>query len=334
MTLELFRLPCPILAPDEGGGTPSAASSSYAGGSDASAPSGASSDPSDGGTPTPSGAKESAPTSTPAGGGLTDDSGDGAEDFSALGADLDDIEIPEVVVEATPPVVDAAPAPSPAPQTPPVVEPKPPSEAGSQQQPPAAAEPAKPVEAEPTLPSDPGPLARALQEKRAEVIDQLANTHYKLTPEEVTALQTDAVAAVPKLFAKAHVDLVSTFMTHMANLVPKMIDTHIQLTKASSEAEDAFYKANPALDKAQHGSEVTRLANLYRQANPKASLDDMIRDVGTMAVTTLKITPSAPTPPKPNGAKPAPFVPAAPGGGGPTQPPPDNPWDGLGRDFD
>ena len=114
------------------------------------------------------------------------------------------------------------------------------------------------------------------------------------------------------------------------------LSSQIRARVANAFAEGEFFRAHPALNKQAHGRDVERLARLYRSANPNATLQEVIRDVGAMAIQTLKLTPQPSA--KPNGARPhasPSFVPAVGGGAkGPPQQPEVNPWAGLGMDFD
>lgn len=335
MMNELLRFPRPLMAPDEGGGSVAPASSPSASGGGSTPPSPASSTPPSPGTgaASPSGT-ESVQKSTSDKGGLRDASDSGGE-FAIPDLGMDDLDTIEIPAEETSPSPTPAAEPPPSAPTAEVTAPKTPT-----QKEPGPQEPTPPVPTEPQKSPEvrmdsPGELAQLLNQNRDKLIQDLATSHFALSPQEVEALQEDAVTAIPRLLAKTHIDAVSTALTHMANLVPKMIEFHMRSTRANEKAQKAFFDANPGLDPTKHGNEVTRLARLYRAANPGASLDDVIRDVGAMAMTTLKVTPPAAPVGKSNGGSPPPFVPAVNSGrGGPPQPVPENPWSGLGRDFD
>lgn len=316
------------MAPEEGGGSAPQSGSPSSDGGSASPPT--PSTP----TPPPSSATP-APQSHSPSGGLKDAESDTdfvIPDFG--GEDLDVVEIPadsassEDATTTAPVPLEVAPAvvpPAPDGQKPATV----PQES-------TAAQPQPPVPAAPDVPNDPGQLAQMLNQNRDSVIDALAKGPFALTPQEVEMLQEDAVKAVPRLLARTHLDAVSTALNHISNLVPRMIELHMRVKNANTDAKNEFFKANPVLDPRLHGKDVERLARLYRAANPNAALADVIRDVGALAVQTLKLTPQAPTPtPKPNGASPQPFVPAM--GGSPKGPPQQaevSPWEGLGIEFD
>lgn len=183
-------------------------------------------------------------------------------------------------------------------------------------------------------PYDPGALATALQQNEAAAIQHIADTMFKLSPEEIEALETDTVGTVPKLLAKALVMSQRNTLNTIARLLPTMMQRQTAVTAKHSENEGKFYAAWPQIEKAKHGDLVNRLGAQYRQMNPNASLDQMIAELGPYIMMVAKIDPNArpgtqtaqPSPMAPTGYRPpqpAPFVPAGPhsGGASPQQPP-------------
>lgn len=284
--------------------------------------------------PTPSSGSPAPESSSPTG-GLKDAAQETGNEFTIPDlTSLDDLE--EIVVPATreppqpTPPVEAAPKPdAPVPPQPQAEAPKAPEQ---QQQ--TGQQQTQPQEAAPPTEAEPASLAQMLQTHRDALISEMATKHFALSPQEVEALQDDAVTAVPKLLAKVHLDAVSTALNHMATLVPKMIEAHARVTEANNKAKNSFFDAWPALKGKE--AEVARMAGIYRQMNPQAKLDDVIRDVGPIVMSQLKMSPQ----PMTNGStasqpKPAAFTPAVGGVAAiPSSPPAPDPWSGLGMDFD
>lgn len=174
-------------------------------------------------------------------------------------------------------------------------------------QPPAAgAEPAAPVEAQrpasaepappspqatsPSLsPADPQALAHALIQHEAQAIEHLAASQFQLTQAEVEALENDVVGTLPKIMAKVAVKVQQMTFANFARIVPAMLSQHTATTARSKENEDAFFSAWPTLNKASHGSEITRIAKAYRAAHPQASREQMFQDVGMMVSMAMKV---------------------------------------------
>lgn len=187
--------------------------------------------------------------------------------------------------------------------------------------PPVAAQPPGPKEASPPLlSSEPGELARQLMANESAILDAYSREQFALSPEEVEALETDVVGTVPKLMAKAALRAQVASLNFMAKQIPAMIERHLSVTKANAGNEDKFYTRwkDLGIDKASHHALVQKYGSLYRQANPAASMDQMIEDLGPVIVMAAKIPPRMPVVGQVNGTgapqvrppQPSPFVPA------------------------
>jgi hypothetical protein len=206
------------------------------------------------------------------------------------------------------PLAPPAPTPTPAP-----VQPQPPVPPGQTtppaQQAPAVSAPAAGVEAPaapaPTAPTsaaaqapqldpyDPGALASALTQNEAVAIEHVASTMFKLTPEEIEALETNVVDTVPKLFAKAFVKSQQNLFEQLGRIVPQMIARQGEAAKRYEANEAKFYSAWPGLSKEKHGAKVLEFARTYRQMNPQATLEQMIATVGPMVMVAAGVQPGA-----------------------------------------
>lgn len=314
--------------PDSGGGPSSPSSPSS---------------PSDGGSSaTPSSA---APATSLSGGGAAPPGGSSAPSSAEPSPPSEDVDFSMIFGDGPEPSVASSPTPAPAPQVPPA--PQQPAPAPAVQpapvQPPGTVDgaPASPAPtgtpspaAGPTLdPYDPGALSQALSQSEAQAIQHVADTVFKLSAEEVEALENDTVGTVPKLLAKALVRSQMNLLQTMSRLVPAMIQRQTAVMKRQMEHEQKFYTRWPDIKQDTHGDLVTKYAVLYRQANPTLSTDEMIEAVGPMVMIAGKVTPSAApgasaSPPSPMapapGARPqaSPFTPAAPFAGGPMAPQP------------
>jgi hypothetical protein len=153
---------------------------------------------------------------------------------------------------------------------------------------------------------------------------------FKLSPEEIEALETNTVEAVPKLLAKSFVKMQQNMLSQMARMIPGMMQKQTVMMQRHGENEQKFYARWPDLKKDVHGEKVMQYAAVYRQMNPQATLEQMIDAVGPMVMMASGVVPSTapgtaspqsvqPSPMAPAlGARPqpSPFVPAAPNGGG------------------
>lgn len=208
------------------------------------------------------------------------------------------------------------------------------------------AAPATPSPGEPSpapAPMDAGMLAQGLMQHEAQAIEHLAAEAFKFSPEELQAIDTDVIGALPKLMAKVMVKTQAAMFSNMARLVPAMIQKHLESTAASTKAEDQFFGAFPALkEKPEHKELVARLAKSYRAANPQVPREQMIKDVGIMAMHAagLPLTASgAPANgktnanglPAPLAPQPSPWQPAGAAPAVASTPSEGSPWDILGQ---
>jgi len=196
--------------------------------------------------------------------------------------------------------------------------------------------PAQPAVGAPQYdPADPASLARALRENESVAVQHIAESVFRLSPEELGALETDVSATVPKLLAKVMVKSQQQMFTLLSQFVPQMIRQHDAVTKRQTGYEDVFYKAWPQLDRVKHGDLVQKYGAMYRRTNPDAPTEKMIQELGLMVSALAGAVAAAPkgTPAKPNGAAPPQpsFVPAQPGSVGHSSVPEAGPYDFLGR---
>jgi hypothetical protein len=313
------------------------------GGSSPSAPSAAPTASSDAGvTPSPDGGGGATPSSP------SPDSGadDSANPWDALGqSDFDTVVVDPVAPTPTPPATPPQAPVAPAQTTPP----QPTTPAA--QQPVVPAEPTTPqprgeAPAADLSPSDPAGIADAIEANRNDVTAHLAQSRFQLSPEEVQELETDVTVAVPKLLAKVYVESQIAMQRFLAQAVPGMVQRQQVVSRANETAETQFFTAHEALglDKAnqQHRQAAVRVAKIYRQMNPQMPLEQLISDIGPMVAAAVKAQPRAATPqsvPQTPGVIQRGGVPFRPainggGGGGNPQPEPENPWAGLGQDFE
>jgi hypothetical protein len=183
-------------------------------------------------------------------------------------------------------------------------------------------------------------MAEALMQNEPALLDHLAANEFKLSQEDIEALETDAPAYIPKLLARVFLKSQQSALRQMANIVPAMMQKMTEVTKRNTENENKFFSRWPNLKADQHGDTVRRLARTYRQMHPQASLDQMIEDLGPIVMITAKVplTPAAPNGSghAPSGSPPPAFRPALSGSVSPPQPtdPNADPWGGLAGSAD
>lgn len=327
-----------------GSGTPSSSGAPSDSGSSSSAPS-APTSPS--GSPTSSPTSGAASGATPAGSGATAtpsqsppatgtpaSGGDAFGDFPNLGMDSEDVD-DAISADAAPPAVEPAP-------TPPVeaTAPQPAVEGQPQPQAPAATPPqGQQGVSPPPSPAEPGRLAEMMASNHDALLQQM-QSEFALSQEDAEALETNAIEAVPKLLAKVYLKSQMNMFNQLAKIVPAMMQAQQTRQQTSQKNEDRFWQSWPDLDPAKHGDVLKKYAPIYRQANPEASLETMVKDLGPIVMAaagvvagTGRVNGNGAQPPVVR-VPPSPFKPALPGAAAiPTQTP-DNPWEGLNPALD
>ena len=235
--------------------------------------------------------------------------------------DLDDpieeVTSEEAAQEAAPPEEAETPPeePTPAGEEAPPVEPTPPVEEPA----PAAAPPAE----EPPAETPTAPVPVAAPELTAEQVQQqyqtwrgeqeaaLAAHHYAIDEETAQRLNDEPGVAIPQLMARVHVDSMVSTLGYVANQLPAMIDQAMQRREARSSNEDTFFERWPDLKAAEHGEAIGLIGNAYRQANPGATPEQFIRDVGAQTMVAFGLAlGNAPVAEAPQTPAAKPFTPA------------------------
>lgn len=263
-------------------------------------------------------------------------------DWSALGSteDLDyQIELSPSPQSPEPAPVEVEPTPQPKPAPPPPVTPPAPTPqpGPTPVPPPTSGEGAE----RPLSAAEPWRIAEGIEANRDAIVAHLAQAKFALSEADIKELDTDVVAAVPKLLARVFVESQVSMQKFLAQAVPGMMKQYNTVSSANDRAEKDFFDTHKALDinNPAHRAAAVRIATVYRQANPGIPLKQLIAEVGPMVMATLQINAATaaqpvvgtPVVPRGNGA----FRPAIPGGGGHSPAPaPEGEWAGLGRDYD
>jgi hypothetical protein len=311
-----------------------------------------SSSPPDAGSPSNSGVTDTSPASSPgtstaspsvasppgSSTGTGEASPGEAFDFGAI------FDAPPEIPAVTPEVAPAAP------QAPPVQTPPAPPPAGQQQAEGQVAPSAQPA---PTpgqaLPQgggldtfDPSSLSQHLAANEDAAVQFTAENMFKLSPEEVEALETNMAEAVPRLMARAFVKSQLNALSQMARIVPAMIQRQTEMLKRNSDNETRFYGRWPDIKADKHGDMVRKYAAVYRQMHPNTTLEQMIEDLGPMVMMAARVVPqvggqaanpvSRPSTTNGRAPPPPPFVPAGSGATNASRAPELNPVEVMFQD--
>lgn len=260
---------------------------------------------------------------------------------------LDEIEIPSETATGQSPKVaqtqeqQAQPQQSPPAASPPVAPPVQVQAAPQATQGQGAQAPQGQQAAPSSAPDSPQEILRNLEnpETVKAIRSWLAQNMYSLSEEERTALDTDAVGAIPGLLSRVHLETARNTMSLIQSLVPKMVQEGVQQVlrgqQRAGEAMSEFFAAWPGLNQKEHGALVDQFARMFRSTNPQASRQDAIKFVGAAIHAHLGLTPQARQANGTQPARPQPFAPARPGARPPaSQVVVDDPWSGLDQNYD
>lgn len=157
--------------------------------------------------------------------------------------------------------------------------------------PPAAEEPGEVEKEAPATAAPASPtiedVAKQFQDWRSDAEKILAEQHYRLSEEQVEELETSPATAIPKIVARAYVDVVATVMSQVASTLPRMMEIAETQKGQKSQFEESFYSQWEALR--SHEDTVIRIGQAFRQANPNASSAEFIREVGAASMVALQL---------------------------------------------
>lgn len=184
------------------------------------------------------------------------------------------------------PSAPAAPAtPTPAPATPAPAVPAPAT--------PAPAAPAPVATPEPAPVEPPAPAQPDLATLRSAEVSRLTNVYASRFSEDVSrGLLVEPEKHLPAILANLQVDTVDMVVQHVYSTLPTLIQNLTRQSTAIQEAEGEFFKAWPALNNPAQPTYKATVENAirgYRQLNPKASKEEVIRAAGLQAMILLRL---------------------------------------------
>lgn len=142
-------------------------------------------------------------------------------------------------------------------------------------------------------------------------------------------LLTEPEKALPGILANAYMDMYDSLMGGVSKSMPAHVQNILQTQKTNQAQEVAFFDKWPKLKEAYSEDDekrgvITRSVQMYRQANPQATVQQAIDEAGASAMVALRIpigdVAGHPVTPASKG-----FAPAAPGGGAQVSTPPKPP---------
>jgi len=254
-------------------------------------------------------------------------------DFASFSEDAPEVDH-SVEAPSSPALADPAPEPVPATPSPtpaPAAEPAATTAPAAAQDPatpaPTSTAPVQPTPAPASAPVDQATLQADYEKFVGQSVDFLEKNVYALSDETKEALNADPASVIPQLAARLHMQVLTTAVTQIANLVPVLSSQVMEMQARDRAAEDSFFQTYPQLK--DHYQDVLRVAQVYKSHNPNAATEVAKREIAAMAMVSLGLTPQV-TPALPSNVPPA-VVPTSARGGAVSAPPPGSvsQWDEL-----
>lgn len=157
---------------------------------------------------------------------------------------------------------------------------------------------------------------------------------YKLSEEDTRSLLTEPETVLPRLLAKAHMQMTKSVLESVQGIIPNVMETTQVASKAETEARNAFFSVNRDLAKPEYEEAILAAGSVFRKLNPNTPRDEAVKRIGEMARVSLglpllswqvQVAPAAPAP--------QPFTPAR-GNTGGRAPASKNAWAGLAAEFE
>ena len=123
---------------------------------------------------------------------------------------------------------------------------------------------------------------------RTKALETLA-TQYAIAEEDQSALISEPEKVLPKILAQAHARIMDNVQAYVNSVLPNMVRGLRTQDEQVAEGTKKFFGEWPELNKPEHMGAVARILQGYRQANPQAKPEDVIREGGIAALVALRI---------------------------------------------
>lgn len=158
---------------------------------------------------------------------------------------------------------------------------------------PEASDVAEPVVQEavvvPSIPTkSPEERAAEFAELRRGAEEELVKT-FQLTEEQADNLIENPNEVLPQMMAKLYLDSYASIIQAVQANIPQMIQATMAQTQVEKTAETQFYSEWPQLNKPEYQDTLRRVADSYRVANPKATAEQFIKEVGAQGWVALRL---------------------------------------------
>ena len=154
---------------------------------------------------------------------------------------------------------------------------------------PAPEEPAQPTQTPEEIAAANAAATESRAEWRKNTEEALAVGHFAISDELAQEMTDSPQTAFPRLAAKLYLDAVENSAAAIVQLLPQYLGQFQQKSSEESVLEDKFFSTWDKLNTDEHGEVLQKVGAAYRQANPNATPDEFIRDVGAATMVALKI---------------------------------------------
>lgn len=125
-------------------------------------------------------------------------------------------------------------------------------------------------------------------EMRKKAEEELVNT-FKLTEEQADSLIENPNEVLPQMMAKLYLDSYASIIQAVQANMPSMVQAVLAQSQTQQSAQQQFYTEWPQLNKPEYQDTLKRVADSYRVANPSASTEDFIKEVGAQGWVALRL---------------------------------------------
>lgn len=120
-----------------------------------------------------------------------------------------------------------------------------------------------------------------IEEARNQYIDQMAE-QFAVSDEEADMLRTEPEKVIPKMMARAMTQALEQSVQIMRNNLPQLVGTQLTQQSKAQEIESKFFGKYPELKDKKAIKVAEGAAKAYRQANPDATLEEVMDSVAFM----------------------------------------------------
>jgi hypothetical protein len=133
-----------------------------------------------------------------------------------------------------------------------------------------------------------------MQELLEKQLKELAG-QYTLAEDDARGMLTEPEVVLPKLAAKMHQQMLVAVQQTLYQQLPQLIHAVTEQRLVESDAQNRFFSRWPQLR--PHQQAVVSVGQMYRAANPKATPEEAVEQIGRIVAMSLGIPDGTQAPP-------------------------------------